>query len=137
MSVGGHNNWICPMLSVLRKGLLKKPLQRMSVDGHYNWICPMLFFLRKGLLKKPLQRMSVGGLLAASSFFASGILELQMMKTYAKVWTFHLLVNNNMPATAMSSDLKAFKCDFSFLIMKKTVSNENLYEMSYFKFMKK
>jgi hypothetical protein len=44
---------------------------------------------RFGLLKKPLQRMSVGGLLTASSFFISGILEYEMMKTYAKVSIIH------------------------------------------------
>jgi hypothetical protein len=42
------------------------------------------------MLKKPLQRMSVGGLLTAASFFISGILENEMMKTYAKVHTNNL-----------------------------------------------
>jgi len=42
-------------------------------------------FGRCNLLVKPLQRMTVGGILTAGAFFISGFLELQMMKTYAKM----------------------------------------------------
>jgi len=42
-------------------------------------------FAKFNLLVKPLQRMTVGGLITACSFFVSGFLELQMMKTYAHV----------------------------------------------------
>ena len=36
-------------------------------------------------LKKPLQRMVVGGLICAASFVISGVLELELQKTYAKI----------------------------------------------------
>jgi len=42
-------------------------------------------FAKCNMLVKPLQRMSVGGILTAFSFFISGFLELEMMKTYAKI----------------------------------------------------
>jgi len=42
-------------------------------------------FARCNMLKKPLQRMTVGGIITAASFFISGFLELEMMKTYAKI----------------------------------------------------
>jgi len=42
-------------------------------------------FAKCGLLVKPLQRMTVGGILTAAAFFVSGFLELEMMKTYAKI----------------------------------------------------
>jgi len=42
-------------------------------------------FHKCNILVKPLQRMSVGGFLTAASFFISGFLELEMMKTYAKI----------------------------------------------------
>jgi len=42
-------------------------------------------FAKCNMLVKPLQRMTAGGILTASSFFISGFLELEMMKTYAKI----------------------------------------------------
>ena len=57
-------------------------------------------YFRFNLLVKPLQRMTFGGLLTASAFIISGILELQMMKTYAKVpmaGEAHLHVMNSLP----------------------------------------
>lgn len=57
-------------------------------------------FAKCNLLRKPLQRMSVGGVLCAASFIISGILELELQKTYAKVPAaglsdIHLM--NNIP----------------------------------------
>jgi len=57
-------------------------------------------FAKCGLLVKPLQRMTAGGILTALSFFISGFLELEMMKTYAKipaVGSSHLHFMNNIP----------------------------------------
>jgi len=57
-------------------------------------------FAKCGLLVKPLQRMTVGGILTAAAFFISGFLEIEMMKTYAKVPTVgssHLHFMNNIP----------------------------------------
>jgi len=57
-------------------------------------------FAKFGLLVKPLQRMTAGGILTACSFFISGFLELEMMKTYAKipaVGSSHLHFMNNIP----------------------------------------
>jgi len=57
-------------------------------------------FAKVGMLKKPLQRMIVGGLLTSGSFFISGFLELEMMKTYAKIpasGESHLHLLNNLP----------------------------------------
>jgi len=42
-------------------------------------------FAKCGMLVKPLQRMTVGGILTGGAFFVSGFLELEMMKTYAKI----------------------------------------------------
>eukprot|EP00092_Neocalanus_flemingeri_P014568 GFUD01015717.1.p1 GENE.GFUD01015717.1~~GFUD01015717.1.p1 ORF type:complete len:713 (-),score=202.42 GFUD01015717.1:316-2454(-) len=42
-------------------------------------------FAKFNMLQKPLQRMTAGGILTAASFFISGFLELEMMKTYAKI----------------------------------------------------
>ena len=42
-------------------------------------------FAKCNMLVKPLQRMTVGGILTALSFFISGFLEIEMMKTYAKI----------------------------------------------------
>jgi len=42
-------------------------------------------FAKFGLLVKPLQRMTVGGVLTAAAFFVSGFLEMEMMKTYARI----------------------------------------------------
>jgi len=42
-------------------------------------------FAKCNMLVKPLQRMTVGGILTACSFFISGFLEIEMMKTYAKI----------------------------------------------------
>ena len=55
-------------------------------------------------LKKPLQRMCVGGLLCAVSFVVSGILELELQKTYAVIPSqtsadLHLMNNINCPVT--------------------------------------
>jgi len=53
-------------------------------------------------LERPLQRMTIGGVIAASAFFISGFLELEMMKTYAKVpaeGTSHLFMMNSLPCT--------------------------------------
>jgi len=57
-------------------------------------------FAKKGLLVRPLQRMIAGGFLTAGAFFISGFLELEMMKTYAKIPTAgvsHLHILNNLP----------------------------------------
>jgi len=57
-------------------------------------------FAKFNLLVKPLQRMTAGGILTACSFFISGFLELEMMKTYAKiptVGTSHIHFLNNIP----------------------------------------
>jgi len=57
-------------------------------------------FAKCGLLVKPLQRMIAGGMLTAGSFFISGFLELEMMKTYAKipaVGESHVHLLNNLP----------------------------------------
>ena len=57
-------------------------------------------FAKCNMLVKPLQRMTAGGILTASSFFISGFLELEMMKTYAKipvVGVSHLHFMNNIP----------------------------------------
>lgn len=57
-------------------------------------------FAKCGLLVKPLQRMTAGGLLTAISFIISGALELEMMKTYAKVpvaGEAHVNAMNNLP----------------------------------------
>merc|ERR1719244_736630 len=57
-------------------------------------------FAKFNLLVKPLQRMTAGGILTACSFFTSGFLELEMMKTYAKipaVGSSHLHFMNNIP----------------------------------------
>merc|ERR1711874_907539 len=57
-------------------------------------------FAKCGLLVKPLQRMTVGGILTGAAFFISGFLELEMMKTYAKipaVGSSHLHFMNNIP----------------------------------------
>jgi len=57
-------------------------------------------FAKFNLLKKPLQRMTAGGILTASSFIISGMLELEMEKTYAKipmVGEAHLNVMNSLP----------------------------------------
>ena len=53
-------------------------------------------------LKKPLQRMCFGGLLCAASFIVSGILELELQKTYAVIpgdtsADLHLMNNINCP----------------------------------------
>ena len=42
-------------------------------------------FAKCNMLVKPLQRMTAGGIVTASAFFLSGFLEMEMMKTYAKV----------------------------------------------------
>eukprot|EP00092_Neocalanus_flemingeri_P064378 GFUD01078124.1.p1 GENE.GFUD01078124.1~~GFUD01078124.1.p1 ORF type:complete len:713 (-),score=199.43 GFUD01078124.1:383-2521(-) len=42
-------------------------------------------FAKFNMLQMPLQRMTAGGILTAASFFISGFLELEMMKTYAKI----------------------------------------------------
>jgi len=52
------------------------------------------------LLVKPLQRMTVGGILTAAAFFVSGFLEIELMKTYAKVpavGSSHLHFMNHIP----------------------------------------
>lgn len=57
-------------------------------------------FAKFGMLKKPLQRMIVGGFLTSGAFFISGFLELEMMKTYAKIpasGESHLHLLNNLP----------------------------------------
>jgi solute carrier family 15 oligopeptide transporter 1 len=57
-------------------------------------------FAKWGFLVKPLQRMSVGMSLTAASFFISGVLELEMGKTYAKVpivGESHIHFMNNLP----------------------------------------
>jgi len=57
-------------------------------------------FAKCGLLVKPLQRMTAGGLLTAMSFVISGALELEMMKTYAKIPTAteaHINAINSLP----------------------------------------
>jgi len=57
-------------------------------------------FAKCNMLVKPLQRMTAGGILTALAFFVSGFLELEMMKTYAKIpdvgfSDIHLM--NNIP----------------------------------------
>jgi len=57
-------------------------------------------FAKCGLLVKPLQRMTVGGILTGAAFFISGFLEIEMMKTYAKipaVGSSHLHFMSNIP----------------------------------------
>lgn len=57
-------------------------------------------FAKFGLLVKPLQRMTAGGILTALSFFISGFLELEMMKTYAKLpaeGVSHFYAVNSVP----------------------------------------
>merc|ERR1711892_583607 len=57
-------------------------------------------FAKCNMLVKPLQRMAVGGVITALAFFISGFLELEMMKTYAKipvVGVSHLHFMNNIP----------------------------------------
>jgi len=57
-------------------------------------------FAKCGLLVKPLQRMTAGGLLTAMAFIISGFLELEMMKTYAKIPTpseAHINAINSLP----------------------------------------
>ena len=63
-------------------------------------------FAKCNFLKKPLQRMCFGGVLCALSFVISGILELKLQKTYAKIPAtglsdIHLM--NNIPCTVQIS----------------------------------
>jgi len=63
-------------------------------------------FAKCNFLKKPLQRMCFGGILCALSFVISGILELELQKTYAKIPAtglsdIHLM--NNIPCTVQIS----------------------------------
>ena len=63
-------------------------------------------FAKCNFLKKPLQRMCFGGILCAVSFVISGILELELQKTYAKIPAqgssdIHLM--NNIPCTVRVS----------------------------------
>ena len=61
------------------------------------------------LIKKPLQKMSVGSILCAASFIVSGLLELQVMKTYAVVpgensADLHLMNTINCPVMVKMKD---------------------------------
>ena len=63
-------------------------------------------FAKCNFLKKPLQRMCFGGILCALSFVISGILELELQKTYAKIPAaglsdLHLM--NNIPCSVQIS----------------------------------
>lgn len=63
-------------------------------------------FAKCNFLKKPLQRMCLGGVLCAVSFVISGILELELQKTYAKIprtglSDIHLM--NNIPCSVQIS----------------------------------
>ena len=63
-------------------------------------------FAKCNLLKKPLQRMCFGGILCALSFVISGILELELQKTYAKIPAAGLSdldLMNNIPCSVQIS----------------------------------
>ena len=63
-------------------------------------------FAKCNFLKKPLQRMCFGGILCAVSFVVSGILELELQKTYAKIPAVRLSdvhLMNNIPCSVQIS----------------------------------
>ena len=66
--------------------------------------------------------MTAGGLLTACSFFISGILELQMMKTYAKVWYFS--ISEILELQVMKTYAKVW--NFLYLRYPWTTDDENI-----------
>ena len=76
-------------------------------------------------LKKPLQRMCLGGILCAVSFVVSGVLELQLQKTYARLPaanTSSLHLMNSLPCPVAVKLLGA-----GDLVLDQTIADRSSY----------